>query len=109
MDGWKLHTTYVCILATNGSMLNFLNRAAKLCPDLPFIADVTKEYAEMGRLWKVELEAAGGSFDITGATLRNKAAKKPIAEVLRRCVACCDRIVEIYRANGYTFGTGDGT
>lgn len=99
---WRQHTTYVCIVATNGSCRHFLDRAEQLCPDLPFIRDVNKEYAEMGRLWKDEMDATGGSFNITKQTLRNKEAKKPIAEFIRRYAACCDRIVEIYRANGYT-------
>lgn len=101
MDGWKLHESYVCILATNGSMRNFLDRAIKLCPDLPFLTDVAKEYAELARLWSKDLEAVGGSFNCTKATLRNKEAKRPIAEVIRRCAAVCDRIVELYRKNGY--------
>lgn len=100
---WKLHTTYVCILATNGHCRVFLERAQKLCPDLCFLADVAKEYAEMddmrGRVPE-ELQAVGGYFNITKETLRNKEAKRPIAEVLRHCAALCERIVEIYRANG---------
>ncbi len=101
---WELHTTYVCILATNGHCRAFLERAQQLCPELPFLADVAKEYAEMddmgGKVPK-ELQAVGGYFNITTATLRNKEAKRPIAKVLRRCTAVCDRIVDIYRANGY--------
>lgn len=98
---WRLHTTYVCIVATNGSDRHFLDRAEKLCPDLPFIREVNKEYAEMGRLWKDEMDATGGSFNITKETIRNKEAKRPIAEFIQRYVACCDRILDIYRANGY--------
>jgi len=101
MDLWRLHSTYVCIIATNGSCRAFLERAEKLCPDLPFIAEVDKEYAEMGRLWSQEMNATGGSFNITTATLRNKEAKRPIAEFIGRYTACCDRILEIYRKNGY--------
>jgi len=98
---WEVHGTYVCILATNGSCRTFLERAQKLCPDLPFLANVDKEYAEMSRIWSKELAPTGGSFDITYVTLRNKEAKRPIAEIIRRCTTSCDRIVEIYRANGY--------
>jgi len=102
LDLWRLHTTYVCIVATNGSDLHFLNRAKRLCPDLPFIADVAKEYAEMGRLWKEEMDATGGSFNLTKQTLRDKESRKRISDFIRRYAVCCDRIVEIYRANGYT-------
>ena len=108
LDIWMQHTTYVCIVATNGSELHFLERAMRLCPDLPFLPDVFKEYAEMGRLWKDEMDATGGSFNITKQTLRNKEAKRPIAEFIQRYIACCDRILEIYRANGYTRETGVG-
>jgi len=104
LDLWRLHSTYVCIIATNGSCRAFLERAEKLCPDLPFLADVNKEYAEMGRLWSQEMNATGGSFNITTATLRSKEARQPIAEFMSRYTACCDRIVEIYRANGYAGG-----
>jgi hypothetical protein len=97
---WKYHCTYVCILSTNAACRAFLDRAEKLCPDLPFLAEVNKAYAETGGVVG-ELDAAGGNFNITSATLRNKAAKKPIAEILRREIALCDRIIEIYRANGY--------
>lgn len=100
LDIWRLHTTYVCIVATNGSGSPFLDRAAGLCPDLHFIPDVTKEYAEMGRLWKDEMDATGGSFNITKQTLRNKEAKRPIADFIRRYTDCCERILAIYRANG---------
>jgi hypothetical protein len=99
LDLWKLHTTYVCIVATNGSCRHFLDRAARLCPDLPFIPDVNKEYAGMGRLWKDEMDATGGSFNITKQTLRNKEAKRPIADYIRRYTDCCERILVIYRAN----------
>jgi len=108
LDLWQLHTTYVCIVATNGSCRTFLERAQQLCPDLPFLTEVNKEYAEMGRLWSKDLAAAGGSFNITPATLRNTEAKRPIAEVLRRFTALNDRIVEIYRANGYPPGCDRG-
>jgi hypothetical protein len=100
-DGWEHHGTYVCIVATNGSCRAFLERAQQLCPDLPFLAEVNKEYAEMGRLWSKELNAAGGSFDISMQIIHSKEAKRPIADIIHRMGACCDRIVEIYRANGY--------
>jgi len=102
INSWKDHCTYVCILSTNayGPSLSFLDRAAKLCPDLPFLADVKNEYVEIGGLVG-ELDAAGGNFNITPATFRSKEAKRPIAAVLRRMGAHCDRIVEIYRENGY--------
>lgn len=109
LDLWQLHTTYVCILATNGHCRTFLERAQLLCPDLPFLADVTRAYAEMddtGGKIPAELQAAGGYFNITKATLRNKEAKRPIAEVLRRCTACCDRILSIYRQHGYPAEAG---
>ena len=106
LDFWKLHTSYVCILATNGHCRAFLDRAIKLCPDLPFLSDVSREYAEQYRREGSEglagqLQAVGGSFNITKETLRNKEAKQPIADVLRRYVDLSDRIVEIYRKNGY--------
>jgi hypothetical protein len=101
IDGWKHHGIFVCIVATNGSCRTFLERAQKLCPDLPFLAEVNKEYTEMGRLWWKDLNAAGGSFNMTPATFRNTKAKQPIADILRRMGGCCDRIVEIYRKNGY--------
>jgi hypothetical protein len=100
LDIWTLHTTYVCIVASNGSCRHFLDRAARLCSDLHFIPDVAKEYAEMGRLWKDEMGATGGSFNITKQTLRNREAKRPIADFIRRYTDCCERILMIYRANG---------
>lgn len=108
LDIWTLHTTYVCIVATNGSCLHFLRRAVELCPDLKFLPDVTKEYAEMGRLWSKEMDATGGSFNITKQTLRSKEAKRPVAEFIGRYTACCDRILEIYQANGYSRGVKPG-
>ncbi|MEW6752594.1 MAG: hypothetical protein AB1505_16655 [Candidatus Latescibacterota bacterium] len=108
LDLWRLHTTYVCIVATNGSELHFLERAVQLCPDLPFLPEVVKEYAEMGRLWHEEMDATGGSFNITPQTLRNQEAKRPIAAFIRRYADGCDRILEIYRASGYT-GSAHGT
>jgi hypothetical protein len=101
LDLWKLHTTYVCIVSTNGSEPHFLRRAVELCPDLRFLSDVLKEYTEMGRLWSKEMDATGGSFNITKQTIRSKDAKRPIAEFIGRYAACSDRILAIYRANGY--------
>ena len=100
LDLWQLHTTYVCILATNAHCRTFLERAAKLCPDLKFLPEVNKEYANMERIGN-DLQAVGGNFNITLEILRSKEAKQPIAEVLRRYAASCERIVEIYRKNGY--------
>jgi hypothetical protein len=47
------------------------------------------------------MDATGGSFNITRQTLRNKDARRPIAEFIGRYAACCDRILAIYRANGW--------
>lgn len=100
LDLWKLHTTYVCIVATNGSCREFLQRAIEKCPDLPFIADVERQYAEMGRLWQEEMDATGGSFNITQQALRDLDARRRIADFLGRFTACCDQIIGIYESCG---------
>jgi DNA-binding transcriptional MerR regulator len=91
---WRDHDTYVCILATNASCLDFLERTRVQNPDLTFIGDVMNQFRRMAELWK-ELEAVGGGFNATLENLKDRANRKTIADKLREFPICYDRIEEL--------------
>ncbi|MDF2925479.1 MAG: putative transcriptional regulator [Paenibacillaceae bacterium] len=102
-DGWTMYSTYVCIAATNGSCcFTFLDRALQLNPEFTFISEISAQYKKMGRMWERDsdgLEAIGGGFNITLATLQDREKRGRIAAKLREFAECADEVVRIVNDN----------
>jgi hypothetical protein len=92
---WRDHDTYVCMLATNASCADFLQRARVQNPDLPLIADILEQFARMKELWS-ELEAVGGGFNTTLENLKDKGKQKIIADKIREFAVCYDKIGALF-------------
>ncbi|MFT3950986.1 MAG: MerR family transcriptional regulator [Oscillospiraceae bacterium] len=107
-DGWAMYQTYVCNLATNGSCCyGFLDKAQELNPDLTWLDEVKELYHQMGNMWNNDngndLESLGGGFNVTLEVLQDKEKRKKIAQVIRKCGDCMDKVVQILLENKHTF------
>lgn len=101
-DEWPCYTNYVCVLATNsGGCHGFLNRAKELNPDLDWLDKVVELYRRTGYMWNddngEDLEAIGGGFNITLATLQDPGRRGRIAAKLREFAQIYDEIVRVLK------------
>ena len=99
-DGWSMHTSFVCAMATNGSCCHgFLARARELNPDMAWLEDISKLYARTGEIWNnddgKDLEAIGGGFNVTLAALQDVEKRTAIAAKIREAGACIDEVLRI--------------
>ena len=99
-DGWSMHTSFVCALATNGSCsYGFLNRARELNPDMAWLEDIIKLYKRTADIWNndngKDLEALGGGFNVTLAALQDVEKRNAIAAKIREAGACIDEVLRI--------------
>lgn len=103
-DVWAYYTNFICVLATNGSCCHeFLKRARELNPDMGFLDEISKLYKRTADMWNndngTDLEALGGGFNVTLATLQDKEKRGKIAAKLREFAACADEVVRIVNEN----------
>lgn len=92
---WRDHDTYVCMLATNASCADFLERARIQNPDLLLIDGILAQFARMKEHWNA-LEAVGGGFNATLENLKDREKRKVIADKLREFAVCYDNISGLY-------------
>ena len=103
-DGWSMHTSFVCAMATNGSCCHgFLKRAMELNPDMAWLEDISKLYKRTGEIWNndngQDLEALGGGFNVTLAALQDVEKRTAIAAKIREAGACIDEVLRILQAH----------
>jgi hypothetical protein len=108
-DGWAMYTIYVCNVATNGSCREFLERALKMNPDMAFLQDVIAQYKKLAALWNgsdgqmqyagENLESLGGGFNVTLNVLQDVQKRKAIADKIRECGDCMDRVLALLEQN----------
>ncbi len=107
-DTWYHYTNYVCMLATNGSCCHgFLKRAEELNPDMGFLREVSRLYKRTAEMWGGDnhhndadsLEALGGGFNVTLATLQDVGKRGKIARKTREIAVCMDQVLDILHAN----------
>lgn len=104
VDAWRMHTCYVCNLATNGSCCyGFFYKAQELNPDYIFLEKVKEQYRQLGRIWNnqngEDLEALGGGFNVTLEALQDKNRRSKTAAKIRECAGCMDEVVRILAEN----------
>ncbi len=107
-DGWGLHVSNICNMATNGSCaFSFLDRAKELNPEMGYLEDVSALYRRMAEIWGGDdhqndpdsLEALGGGFNVTLAALQDKDGRVKIAAKIREAAACMDKVLDMLMAN----------
>ncbi|MFV0400814.1 MAG: MerR family transcriptional regulator [Oscillospiraceae bacterium] len=108
-DDWAMYKIYICNLATNGSCWAFLEHALQKNPDMIFLKEIIAEYINLAALWnggdgKVQrradnLESLGGGFNVTLGALQDPQRRKAIAETIRECAKCMDRVLVILKEN----------
>lgn len=101
-DEWSYYTNYVCVLATNsGGSRGFLDKAKALNPDLEWLDKVVELYRRTGYMWNDEngedLEAIGGGFNITLATLQDPEHRGRIAAKIREFAQVYDEIARVIK------------
>jgi hypothetical protein len=104
------YTTYVCVLATNGSAHGhiFSNIAADV-PGWKFVSDIIERYKALGGddashlsgVWQ-DLEELGGGFNVTPEVMQDIERRGKIAEKLREAAAHMDEVVRILLDNIHT-------
>ncbi|RAU95951.1 MerR family transcriptional regulator [Paenibacillus sp. YN15] len=103
-DGWAMHTSNICNMATNGScVFAFLERAQALNPDFAFLEEIGKLYRRTAEIWNRDngndLEALGGGFNVTLINLQDKDKRSKIAARIREAALCMDKVLEILNEN----------
>lgn len=103
-DGWGVHVSNVCNMATNGSCaFSFLERAQEHNPDFTFLQDVRKQYGRIAQIWNHDngndLETLGGGFNVTLQALQDKGRRGKIAGKILEAAGCMDRILLILEEN----------
>lgn len=102
-DNWKMHSIYVCNLATNGSCLQFFKKALALNPDLTFIHDLMEAYHKTKQMWNgqngEDLESLGGGFNVTLDALTQPERRSKITAKLREYAIVMDGVLELLDAN----------
>lgn len=103
-DGWDVHVSNICNMATNGSCaFSFLSRAQELNPDFTFLTDVRRLYERTAEIWNndngTDLEALGGGFNVTLANLQEENHRVKIAAKIKEAAVCMDQVLEILNKN----------
>lgn len=99
-DGWGVHISNICNMATNGSCVHaLLGRVMELNPDFSFLGEIRALYERTAQIWNNDsgndLEALGGGFNVTLVNLQDKDKRGQIAAKLFEAAACMDRVLEI--------------
>jgi len=106
-DTWAYYTNYVCVLATNGSCCHgFLEKARELNPDMGFLEEVSSLYRRTAEMWgqnndrndEDSLEALGGGFNVTLATLQDKEKRGKIAAKIKEFTDITEEILRVINA-----------
>jgi hypothetical protein len=92
---WRDHDTYVCMLATNASCMDFLERVREQNPDFVLVERVMDQFRRMKELWG-ELEAVGGGFNATLENLKDREKRTVIADKIREFADNYDKIFELF-------------
>lgn len=103
-DGWGMHVSSICNMATNGSCaFSFLERAKELNPDFAFLDEVRKLYERTGQIWNhddgKDLEALGGGFNVSLKVLQDKERRGRIAAKIREAAECMEQVLFILKEN----------
>lgn len=103
-DSRSMYINFVFTLATNGCCCpNFLHRVNDLNPDMTYLYDISLLYKRTADIWHNDggndLEALGGSFNITLETLQTPEKREKIAARIRECGDIIDEVVKILNEN----------
>ena len=103
-DGWAVHVSNICNMATNGSCSSaFFRRVMELNPDLTFLDEVIRLYERTAQIWNNDngndLEALGGGFNVTLQNLQDESRRVRIAAKIKEAAECMDRVLSILDEN----------
>lgn len=100
---WNMHCCAFCSLCTstgafggNSRVVDYLLRAAVVCPERPLIAALLPLYENMSalcqRIWDIH-----GGFMPPAEKMREHAYRTEIAAALSKMGDCCDSILQVFR------------
>lgn len=94
-DPWRDYTVFICNLATNTSCRSeFFKKALACNPDMSCVVEIESIFDEMGALWK-QLEAIGGSFNVTLGSLQDRQKCWEFAQKIREIGKCSEKLLAV--------------
>jgi len=102
VNSWNVHGTYLCMMGTNGCVINFIKKALEMNPEMTFINELIPLYEKQQAMFHDLAYEKGGlhdGFDIKPEIIKNKALMKPISDKIIDAANICNDILDVFNKN----------
>ena len=96
LDNWPHYGAYLCIIATNVSRPDFLNRVKELCPDIKELTAINAVIEKM-RVHMKEFCSLEGGFGMEEYKLKNRELMRPVCDMIRKYAGYYNELLAAFR------------